>query len=126
MWFSIQGGGRLATRAATGCGSTALARVRRYNRAPPTLASASPCALGSTPPNAIWLVRLRSPVTSTSADKTMFVACFGRTHLRKLASECRARRTHRPDHPPALVMPRYLRASAGRLRDIARGLGLTD
>ena len=35
-------------------------------------------------------------VTSTTADKTMFVARCGRTHLRKFASSRQARRSHRP------------------------------
>jgi hypothetical protein len=43
---------------------------------------------------------LRSPVTSTSADKTMFVARSGRTHLRSFASRRKARRTHRPKSRP--------------------------
>jgi hypothetical protein len=54
-----------------------------------------PCSLRSAPPRHATRLRQSSPVASTRADKTVFVACFGRTHLRKFASRGRARRSHR-------------------------------
>jgi hypothetical protein len=51
------------------------------------------------------------------------VARSGPLHLGTNRNSANLLRAHRPRYPPALAMPRYLRASAGRLRDIARGFG---
>src|SRR5262249_37905797 len=63
-------------------------------------------------------------VTSTTAHKPMFVARFGRIHRGEFVSRCSAQRTHRPRHPPALAVRRYLRSSTRRLCHLPLG-GLT-
>ena len=50
------------------------------------------------------------------------LARFGRPHLRRFALRCKARRTHRPKHTPALALPRCLRLLPEQHRHLTKGL----